>query len=351
MTLYSTETQTNARVGNWRNGREGFSRLEVEKCVDSQSAYPWCYLFVHHAKVKAVSKRLEERFRVFIHKSTVYKRDSRHIRKEEQPSVSGLVFVQGDSKHIQNFLRIYQPDLHLVKDCSTQQTAVIPDSVMQPFMRLAEFNPTRIRFMPHAFDYYSIGNPLIRITSGILSGFEGYRIRISRDKCLVTSIGGLTVAIGGIHRESFENLDEYVRLRREQLKKMGESLSSGTFTPLQAEMERSFLLPQTPLDIMALAGNLVPWVERMQQDIKKKDFDEAAEIGLFLLEETGCSFRAVSQDVGMGETKNIMSVCKAADDALLVIMESADVSTDLKEIVGTRRKSLTGRFPFLPISL
>lgn len=95
--------------------------------------------------------------------------------------------------------------------------------------------------MPHSFDYYSVGNPLVRITSGILSGLEGYRIRISRDKCLVTSIGGMTVAIGGIYKESFENLDEYVRLRRKQLEKIRQS-SYVTFTPLQKEIDGCFFI-------------------------------------------------------------------------------------------------------------
>ena len=75
-------------------------------------------------------------------------------------------------------------------------------------MKVAQVEPTRIRFMPNAFGHYAKGNPLLRITSGPLAGMEGYKIRIARDKCFVTTLGGMTVAIGGIHRDSFENLED-----------------------------------------------------------------------------------------------------------------------------------------------
>ncbi|WP_258321677.1 hypothetical protein [Bacteroides sp. ET336] len=96
-----------------------------------------------------------------------------------------------------------------MKDRSTGLPAVIRDKSMQTFIRMSRVSPYRIRFMQHPIDYYSTGHPLVKITSGILDGVEGYQIRISRDKCLVTTIGGLTIAIGGISKENFENIDEY----------------------------------------------------------------------------------------------------------------------------------------------
>ena len=61
--------------------------------------------------------------------------------------------------------------------------------------------------MPHPLEYYSVGHPLVKITSGVLDGLEGYQIRISRNKCLITTMGGLTIAIGGVYKENFENVD------------------------------------------------------------------------------------------------------------------------------------------------
>lgn len=350
MPLYSTGTQTKAGVGKLDNGSKLVLDPEVKICADIRETTTWCYLFIHHTKVDSVSRKLEEKYRVFIHKSIVYKRENKRIRKEEQPTISGLVFVQGNDMGIQNFLTENFSHLRLAKDYSANRVAVIPDSVMQPFMRVSEVEPTRIRFLPHTFGYYSNGNRLIRITSGVLSGLEGYRIRISRDKCLITSIGGMAIAINGIHKESFENLDEYVRQRREQLKCERES-SYVTFTPLQAEIDSCFFTPQSPLDIMAIAEGLIPWTMRMKSDLTKKSFDEAAEIALFVLEEIGSRFRTLYNDSRMGDMKGILIVCREADKALLTVMGSEDVSVDLKEIVESGRESLAIRFPFLPIEL
>ena len=350
MPLYSTGTQTKAGVGKLDNGLEIISNPEVKNCAEIKEAASWCYLFIHHTKVEAVSRKLEEKYRVFIHKSIVYKRENKRIRKEEQPTISGLVFVQGNDMDIQNFLTGNFSRLYLAKDYSAKRVAVIPDSVMQPFMRVSEVEPTRIRFLPHTFDYYSDGNQLIRITSGVLSGLEGYRIRIARDKCLITSIGGMAIAISGIHRESFENLDEYVRQRREQLRCERES-SYVTFTPLQTEIDSCFFTPQSPLDIMAIAEGLIPWTMRLKSDLTKKSFDEAVEIALFVLEEVGICFRNLYADPRIGDMRSILTVCREADKALLTVMNSEDISTDLKEIVASGRESLAIRFPFLPIEL
>lgn len=67
-----------------------------------------------------------------------------------------------------------------------------------------------LRLLQHPFGYYAQGNTLVRMTSGAACGLTGYRIRISRDRCLVTDAGGgLAVAIGGIHKDSFEEIGSY----------------------------------------------------------------------------------------------------------------------------------------------
>lgn len=349
MPLYSTGTQVKAgdKMGN---GSGMISEPEVAVCPEREKTTLWCYLFIHHSRVDAVCKVMEKQFPVFIHKSVLYRREDKRIRREEKPTVSGLVFIQGPAKEIQDCLDGNFSGLSLARDCSTFRTAVIPDSVMRPFMRMSEVVPTRIRFMPHAFDYYSVGNSLVRITSGILAGMEGYRIRISRDKCLVTSIGGMTVAIGGIHRESFENLDEYVRQRREQLKSDRES-SCVSFTPLQQEIDSCFFIPQDRLDVMAITEGLIPWIMRVKSRLRNKDFDEVVEIALFLLEEIGIRFRTLYDNPKLNGTKDISDICREVDNALLSVMGSEDVSTDLKEIVESGRESLAIRFPFLPVEI
>ncbi len=349
MPLYSTGTQTNAGAGKQDNGQGSISAPEVAVCVETRETSSWCYLFVHHAKVDAVCKVLEKEYPVFIPKSITYRQDGKRIRREEKPSVSGLVFIQGKGTDIQDLLTSKFPTLSLAKDCSTYQIASIPDNTMRSFMQVSEVAHTRIRFMPHTFSYYSEGNPLVRITSGILSGLEGYRIRIARDKCLITSIGGMTVAIGGIHRESFENIDEYVRQRREKLKS-GWDTSYVTFTPLQREIDSCFFTPQSQLDVMAMTEVLVPWIMKAKSCLKKKDFDGAVEISLFILEETGIHFRNLYGNPELGDMKNMVNICRGADKVLLSVIGSEDVSTDLKEMVETGRESLVIRFPFLPVN-
>lgn len=350
MPLDSTESQIKA-WGKMDNESGMISDPEVKECTEVKDMDTWCYLFIHHSKVDTVSKRLEkEHFPVFVHRSIVYRRENRRILKEEQPTISGLVFIRGNANEIQEFLKKSFNNLHLVNDCSTGKIAVIPDSVMRPFMKASEVTPTRLRFMPHTFGYYSEGNPLIRITSGILTGMEGYRIRIARNKCLVTTIGGMTVAIGGIHRESFENLDEYVRQRREQLKSNKES-SYLTFTPLQQEIDTCFFTPQNQLDVIAMAEALAPCVIRVKLALLEKKFDNVAEISLFLLEEVGSRFSGLHNNPKLGDMGSMVNICREADRALFLVMGSEDVSTDLKEIVETGRESLAIRFPFLPIEL
>ena len=79
---------------------------------------------------------------------------------------------------------------------------------MRPFMRLLETDPERIRFLVHRLEYYAQNNVRVRILTGTLAGFEGYIVRIDRDRRLVMNIGDLTVAIANIHCETFEEVME-----------------------------------------------------------------------------------------------------------------------------------------------
>ena len=112
--------------------------------------------------------------------------------------------MQGTTDHLQHYLDKAFPTLHLVNNCSTHRPAVIPDTQMQPFMRLMKASPERIRLLLHPLTHYADGNTKVRITSGFLSGLEGYIIRIDRDRRLVMDCSGITVAISGIHCEKFE---------------------------------------------------------------------------------------------------------------------------------------------------
>lgn len=173
---------------------------EVGKCTD------WHYIFIHHRKVQIIKDIIEKdgNFPVFIHKTVIYSMEKKVRVSHERPTINGLVFIQGETEKIRKFLLSYLPWLYLVNDCSTGRAAVITDAVMRPFMRVMEIDPTRVRFMLKPISKYGEGNQMVRITSGIMAGLEGYLIRIDRDRRLVMSVGNMTVAISGVHKENFE---------------------------------------------------------------------------------------------------------------------------------------------------
>ena len=241
-----------------------------------QQVSTWCYLFVHHARVDWVNERLKDRFHTFIHKSVVYKQVKGRVKKEERPTISGLLFVQGGEKAIRQALHDIDPVLYLMNDCSTRKTAVIPDRVMQAFIRVSRMDAGRIRFMSHPLDYYSAGHPLIRVTSGVLNGFEGYIVRIYRDKCLVTSVGDMIVAIKGVHKEQFENIGTYVRQRRAEQQGV-ELMEEGASESWKHELERSFFRPENPLDVMAITDGLYRWIAEASGWMRNGNFPDAAE--------------------------------------------------------------------------
>ena len=181
---------------------------EVKACRQTEGQ-TWSYIFMHHNKVKSMEEQLVKDNRTyFVHKTVHYYRKSgkRQVQKKEMPTVSGLVFFKGCPKEIQFYLDNNFPNCHLCKNCSTGKVAEIPDSQMQPFMRVAEISPERIRFLFHPYHYYARNRILLRITTGELVGLEGYIIRIDRDRRLVMNIGGMSVAISGVHAEHFEEV-------------------------------------------------------------------------------------------------------------------------------------------------
>lgn len=351
MSLVSTEAPANALLGNFHNAPVANAGAEERNAPESMGGGSWCYLFVHRSKVADATKKLKERFPIFIHRRIVYKRQKKGIRHFENATFAGLLFVQGEAVSVQQYLNSLFLGMYLAKDCSTNRVAQIPDSVMQPFMRMAETGATRIRFMPHAFSYYANGNTLVKITSGPLAGLDGYRIRIARDKCFVTTIGGLTVAIGGIYKETFENIDEYVRQRREHLARLGGCSPVVELTPLQQSVSDSFFTPQTTFDVLAIARSARPHLDRAVKAYWGKDFDTAAETALFLIEKIGGHLQASSVHFAPHELRGLFSLCREADTLLSQILSNTNVSTDLKQIVETVHESLAIRFAFLPIEM
>ena len=246
----------------------------------------WSYLYVHNQKVKSIEKQLHDDGRTcFIHRTIKYvPRKTSGVREVSVPSVSGLIFLQGLPRQLQAYLDERIPHHKLCKNCSTGRTARIPNNQMQAFMRVAETEPERIRFLLRPFAYYAKNRTLLRITSGTLAGLEGYVIRMARDRKLVMDVGGISVAIAGIHAERFEEVG----------KNENDSFGRATFYKRNlhernAFIDRYFHPIRTPQEVAAQADNITLLHHQTLRDLAEEMLDtkEAYEILSFIIEEIG----------------------------------------------------------------
>ena len=354
MQLDSSESLSAATKGTLQCGLESVSCPKVEACPSAklgvQQITSWCYLFTHSRRVPAVVEHLRRHFRVFVHTTIVYHKEKRKVVAKESPSVSGLVFVQGDSRQIAEELSKVYSSLHLVNDYSTRRVAVIPDAVMRPFMRVSEMDPTRIRILHNPFAHYGRGNTLLRVTSGPLAGLEGYLIRLNRDRNLVIQVGQLTVAIGGVHKETFVHVEEFVR-ERHRLET--QSASSGPaqgklslLSPLQAQIEESFFVPLTRFDRVTLAAGLDRWTERAAIAAHYRRYDEASDIVLYLLEALGGRFPLTAEEWCGKEMSDLYHVRQDSEQLVDRLLSEPAVPKSLHEQVAVQKDSLCARYGF-----
>lgn len=315
----------------------------------SQDPVPWSYLFIRKRDAEYFSLKAETEggFRTFIHRTIITdasgksekgKSEDQNSGKptEGRPTISGLIFIQGKTKVIKKYLWERFPQYHLVNDCSTRKAAVIPDSVMQPFMRIAGTDPSRIRFLVNPLTHYAEGNTLVEIMTGPLAGLQGYIIRIDRDRKLVIGVGDMTVAIGGVHKENFEKVEEVARAvnirqrarRQAEQRRLRERIEANVnadvapqppdsdrnsceelrpasgkktrtampdpdprlLTPIQQKVDTAFFTPETFNDILVITTNIELWTERARRLIQAGNLADASEILTFLLEEIGYWF-------------------------------------------------------------
>lgn len=352
----------------------------------SQAPAPWSYLFIRNRDAENFSLKAETEggFKTFVHRTILTdatgktsggnsnKRKSKRLSgdrtsgkspnvesdnlatettsdnqeikptgksaTEGRPTISGLIFIQGKTKVIKKYLWERFPQYHLVNDCSTRKAAVIPDSVMQPFMRIANTDPSRIRFLVNPLTHYAEGNTLVEIMTGPLAGLQGYIIRIDRDRKLVIGVGDMTVAIGGVHKENFEKVEEVARAvnirqrtrRQAEQRRLREGIEANVnvnadvtpqppdsdrntceelrpasgkktrksmfdpdprlLTPIQEKVDTAFFTPETFNDILVITTNIELWTERARRLIQAGNVADASEILTFLLEEIGYWF-------------------------------------------------------------
>ena len=258
----------------------------TEKQNGKYKPVSWSYIFVHNQKVKSVEEQLQkDRIPHFVHKTIKYvprHRNGGGMREVETQSVSGLIFLHGAPKRLQNYLDEKVKPHKLCKNCSTGEVATIPCNQMEPFMRVAETDPERIRFLLRPFVYYSKNRTLLRIVTGDYAGLEGYVIRIARDRKLVMDVGGMAVAISGVHAERFEEVHKNEADKTERTTFYKRNLHERN-----AFIDRYFHRVKTTQEVAAQAENID--ILRLQTlsdvDNKKLDLKDAFDTFCFMIEE------------------------------------------------------------------
>lgn len=201
---------------------EELSHRQPSKPAQDPSLLPtsWSYLYLQHQLARTFCKWLEAynaddnrptKQPFFVHHTYRYgyknKETQQGVKKTLRPTVSGLVFLQGTVKSISDFLTLYWPNYHLVLDPCHNRSASIPDAVMQPFMRVMQTHPEQITFLRDPFDKFAKDHVKLRVLTGPFRGYEGYIVRIDRNRQLVFNFGGIAVALRGVHNEDFEVAD------------------------------------------------------------------------------------------------------------------------------------------------
>ena len=351
----------------------------------SQAPAPWSYLFIRKRDAEYFSLKAETEggFKTFVHRTIVtdesgksakgkpngsaQDREASNGTTEGRPTISGLIFIQGKTKVIKKYLWERFPQYHLVNDCSTRKAAVIPDSVMQPFMRIAGTDPSRIRFLVNPLTHYAEGNTLVEIMTGPLAGLQGYIIRIDRDRKLVIGVGDMTVAIGGVHKENFEKVEEVARAvnirqrarRQAEQRRLREGIEANVnadvalqppdprlLTPIQQKVDTAFFTPETFNDILVITTNIELWTERARRLIQAGNLADASEILTFLLEEIGYWFTNIYKK----KSVDLIPVKKAGNKAYktaLTILDNKHLPERTRQDLETNLDSQMLRHGFL----
>ena len=352
----------------------------------SQVPVPWSYLFIRKRDAEYFSLKAETEggFRTFIHRTIITDESGKPTKgkpngsaqdrdgttataTEGRPTISGLIFIQGKTKVIKKYLWERFPQYHLVNDCSTRKAAVIPDSVMQPFMRIAGTDPSRIRFLVNPLTHYAEGNTLVEIMTGPLAGLQGYIIRIDRDRKLVIGVGDMTVAIGGVHKENFEKVEEVARAvntrqrarRQAEQRRLRERIEVNVnadvasqppdprlLTPIQQKVDTAFFTPETFNDILVITTNIELWTERARRLIQAGNLADASEILTFLLEEIGYWFTNIYKKKSIDLTP-VKKVGNKAYKTALTILDNKHLPERTRQDLETNLDSQMLRHGYL----
>lgn len=304
----------------------------------------WSYLFVHHCKVKGMEAQLiRDGVTYFVHKSVRYfrKQGRSKVQHQQIPTVSGLVFFRGRPEETQAYLNDHFPNTYLCKNCSTGRVAEIPEEQMRPFMRLNQMDPERIRFLLKPFHYYARNRVLLRITSGLMAGLEGYVIRIDRDRRLVMDIGGISVAIAGVHAEHFEEVEP-------QAPSAATPFYQRNLHEREALIDRYFHPVTSASEVAAQAASIDYLREYVLAALAREqmDFSQAWHTCAFIIREIGYYY-APLVDQAKGALAPIMAQGARVIQEMQRLADSPHLDTETSELHKAALQELMTQYAYL----
>lgn len=232
----------------------------------------------HHNLIEKIGKKF-----AFFHYEGIKYVDSHELESTDikphdqgcRRNILGMtLFIRGNHIEISDYLKSIGFDRGLAIDRATRKAAYIADSEMSLFRLLAQ-DRRSFFFSVNDSSFYSIGNDLIRVTSGIMKGLEGYIIRFSRDRKLVVKIENKVIVFEHGFREEKERVDEYSGIAEQLLK--GQNL----FT-LALEEQRDLLdIVSAPVSmdvLLKISHILRSSVSKIRLFLEKKEWFETAKL-------------------------------------------------------------------------
>lgn len=179
-------------------------KSDYSKQMTNEENTSWSYVILRGGQIRPfVSKMYDCKVSTY-----VYKVPSKTSTGATTMIPTGLVFVHGSEVKLKEVLSKTFSTVKLAQNHNDKSIATIPDWKMQPVMEAATQTPDRIFFLNRSMQFYAKDHHYVRLLSGSFKGFEGYYFRIHHDHKLVTDLGGLALAIGGVHNEEREILSQ-----------------------------------------------------------------------------------------------------------------------------------------------
>ena len=96
---------------NLRRVQKQMARAESRPTLDAD----WSYFFTHNARLKHIIQKLkaDNCFPTFVHQSCNYIRNHDKVCKQLRPTISGLIFIQGEVKAIEAYFKDPFPEFRL----------------------------------------------------------------------------------------------------------------------------------------------------------------------------------------------------------------------------------------------